>query len=519
MVRNEIKKVIEQATGKEAKVEHPIEAVFGDYSTNVAMKQGLNPQELADKLKDNPLFDKVESKGGFVNFFISKEYLQKQVKEILSKKEKYGQPDPPSLKLRRARKVQVEFISANPTGPLTLGNGRGGFCGDVLANVLKKAGYKVEREYYVNDRGEQIKKLGHSVIGDDEAVYKGEYITELRKSIKGDDAEKVGEKAAKHILNEMIKPTVKRMGIKYDVWFSEKDLYKKKQVEKALDELKKQKLAYEEEGALWFKSTEFGDDKDRVLIKSTGEETYLASDVAYLKNKKDRGFDKIIYFWGADHHGYVERLKAAAQAIGYNKDDIQIILMQLVRLLKDGKEVKMSKRAGTYVTLDELLDEVSVDVARYFFLSRGSNTHLNFDLNLAKEQSEKNPVYYVQYAYARISSILNKSKKQNVSFSNDRSKMKQNLNLLKHASELKLIKQLIRFNEIVEDTAKDYQLQRLPQYATELAASFHKFYTECRVIDEKNKELTRERLALVEATRIVLKNTLNLMGIQAPEKM
>jgi len=512
MLRNEIKKAIKEVTDKTAKVEHPLEAVFGDYSTNVAMKEQLNPIDVAEKLKSNPLFEKVEVKSGFINFFISKDYLKKQVKDILEQKDKYGQPASALMELRSGKKVQVEFISANPTGPLTLGNGRGGFCGDVLVNVLKKVGYKVEREYYINDRGNQINKLGHSVIGDDEAVYKGEYIAELREKIKGDDAEKVGEKAAKHILDKMIKPTIKKMGIKYDVWFSEKSLYKKKQVEKTLNELKKQKLAYTADDALWFRSTEFGDDKDRVLVKSTGEETYLASDVAYLKNKKDRGFDKIVYYWGADHHGYVGRLKAGSQALGFSKDDFEIILMQLVKLFQDGKEVKMSKRAGTYVTLDELFEEVGVDVARYFFLSRANNTHLNFDLNLAKEQSQKNPVYYVQYAHARISGILKKSKKQTTSFRCDR-------NHLNHPSELKLIKQLIRFPEIIEDTAKDYQLQRLPHYATELATYFHKFYTECRVIDEENKDLTQARLALVEATRIVLKNTLNLMGIQAPDKM
>ncbi|NQU82792.1 MAG: arginine--tRNA ligase, partial [Parcubacteria group bacterium] len=256
MLRNEIQAIIKEVTGKDAKVEHPIEAVFGDYSTNVAMKENLNPNEVAEKLKQNPLFEKVEVKGGFINFFVSKEYLQKQVKDVLTQKDKFGDLD------IGKEKIQVEFISANPTGPLTLGNGRGGFCGDVLANVLAKVGYEVEREYYINDRGGQITKLGHSVIGDDEAVYKGEYIAELAKKIKGKDAEKVGEKSAQYILEKMIKPTVKQMGIKYDNWFSEKDLYKKKQVEKALDELKKQELSYKKEDALWFSSTKFGDDKD-----------------------------------------------------------------------------------------------------------------------------------------------------------------------------------------------------------------------------------------------------------------
>ena len=256
----------------------------------------------------------------------------------------------------------MEFISANPTGPLTLGNGRGGFGGDVLANVLEKAGYKVSREYYINDTGNQIKALGHSVIGDAEAVYKGEYIDELRKEVKGKDPEKVGEKAAKIILEKMIKPSVKKMGIKFDKWFSETTLYKNKEVDEAIDELKKKGFTYESEGALWFKSKDLGDDKDRVLVRADGIKTYFASDIAYLKNKFERGFEKLIIFLGADHYGYVARLKAACQALGFKKDDIDAIVLQLVRLFENGKEVRMSKRTGIYVTIDELIDEVGLDV-------------------------------------------------------------------------------------------------------------------------------------------------------------
>jgi arginyl-tRNA synthetase len=403
----------------------------------------------------------------------------------------------------------VEFISANPTGPLTLGNGRGGFCGDVLANILIKAGYKTKREYYINNTGEQIKKLGHSVIGDKEAVYQGEYINALRKEISGQDPEKVGEKAAAVILKRMIEPAVKKMRLEFDVWFSEKKL--NKETGKALEFLKKSGLTYEAEGALWFKSTQFGDDKDRVLVKAGGERTYLASDIAYLKNKFGRKFQKLIFFWGADHHGYIGRIKAAAEALGYKKEQIEIIICQLVRLMKDGQEVKMSKRSGIYVTIDELIDEVGLDVARFFFLSRAADSHLNFDLALAKDQSEKNPVYYIQYAYARICSILAKSGIKNPNSKND-------LGLLCHPSELRLIKQLIRFPEIVEDTAKDYQIQRLPQYALDLATVFHQFYRDCQVLSD-NLHLARARLSLASATRIVLKNTLSLMGISAPEKM
>jgi len=512
MIRQEIIKLVQKATGEsqeKIQVAYPEGQGFGDYTTNIALRLKKPATEIAGKLKSD-LFEKVEVAGpGFINFFLSKEYLQEQVGTILKEKEKFGQ-----LKIGQGRKINVEFISANPTGPLTLGNGRGGFWGDVLANVLNKAGYQAEREYYINDTGEQIKKLGHSVLKDAEAVYQGRYIEELRKKIKGNDPEKIGQSAAKIILQEMIKPTIKKMKIKFDVWFSEKTLYQKKEVSRALNILKKKKLSYESEGALWFKSTQFGDDKDRVLIKDDGEKTYLASDAAYLKNKFARGFQKLIFFWGADHYGYVARIKAAAEALGYNKEQINIIVMQLVRLIREGQEVRMAKRTGTYVTLDELIDEVGLDVTRFFFLARGADTHLNFDLALAKKQSEDNPVYYIQYAYARICSILRKSKMIEV-------RPQSNLidyKLLCHPAELKLIKQLIRLPEIIEDITKDYQVQRLPQYATDLATAFHQFYRDCQVLSE-NIHLAQARLSLVSATQIVLKNTLSLMGISAPEKM
>ncbi|MFH1780712.1 MAG: arginine--tRNA ligase [Candidatus Nealsonbacteria bacterium] len=507
MIRQEIVKLIQKATGEspeKIQVTYPERGGFGDYTTNIALRLKKPAKEIVESLKSD-LFEKIEVAGpGFINFFLSKEYLQKQIKAILKEKDKFGQ-----LKIGKGKKVNVEFISANPTGPLTLGNGRGGFCGDVLTNVLNKAGYLAKREYYVNDIGEQIKKLGHSVLNDAEAVYQGNYIEELRKKIKGSDPEKVGDNAAKTILQEMIKPTVAKMKIKFDVWFSEKTLYKNKNAVESLNVLKKQNLSYESEGALWFKSTQFGDDKDRVLIKADGEKTYLASDIAYLENKFTRGFKKLIFFWGADHYGYVARIKAAAEALGYKKEQIDIVVMQLVRLIREGKEVRMSKRTGTYVTLDELIDEVGLDVARFFFLTRSADTHLNFDLALAKTQSDKNPVYYIQYAHARICSILAKAKIRKVS---------PRTNLLKHPTELKLIRQLMRLPEIVEDTAQDFQIQRLPQYAVDLATAFHQFYRDCHVITEDEK-LTQARLALVSATKIVLKNTLSLMGISVPEKM
>jgi len=534
MIREEIRKlireVIEELQKKGDFPEFEIPKILveagnhGDYSSNVAFQLAKivkkNPEDIAKNLEfrtqnsELGMFEKVEAMGGFVNFFISKEYLQKQVGKILEEKEKFG-----SLKVGEKIKVNVEFISANPTGPLTLGNGRGGFCGDVLANVLERAGYKTTREYYINNTGEQIKKLGHSIIGDSEVVYKGDYIKELRKEIKINNPEKAGAKGAELVLKKMIKPTVKRMGIKFDVWFSEKKL--EKEIGKTIKFLEDKGLAYEKEDALWFASTKFGDDKDRVLIKAGGEKTYFASDIAYLRNKFNRGFEKLIFFLGADHYGYVARMKAVAEALGHKREQTDFVVMQLVRLIENGKEVKMSKRAGAYVTMDELIDEVGLDAARFFFLARSSDTHLDFDLNLAKDKSNKNPVCYIQYAYARICAIQRKCEKSQIPMTNAQSNPKSripNLKLLNNNSELNLIKQLIKFPEVIEDTTKDYQVQRIPQYAFSLADAFHKFYENCPVIS-KDKNLTKARLALVCAAKIVLKNILDLMGISSPEKM
>ncbi len=533
MIREEIKKLVEKvvkdlykkparnasgiadAGGEvEVSIEQPENKDFGDYSTNIAMILKKNPQEIANIIK-SPILEKVEAKNGFINFFLSKKYLQKQVEKILKEKEKFGQ-----LRIGKSQKVNVEFISANPTGPMTLGNGRGGFCGDVLTNILIKAGYIVKREYYINDIGEQIKKLGHSILDDSEAVYKGSYIKDLSKRAKSGDEEKNGVDDAKIILEEMIKPSIKMMGIKFDNWFSEKSLHKKDEIKKILKRLKGNNLSYEKEGALWFQSTKFGDDKDRVLIKADGEKTYFLSDIAYLKNKFNRGFQKLIFFWGADHHGYVNRIKAAAGALGYKKEQIDIIIMQLVSVMWSGKRLRMSKREGVYRTIEELIEGLGLNVVRFFFLTRSPTSHLIFNLDLAKEQSEKNPVYYVQYAHARICSILRKYEAGSTKKRRRKSSGLQTsgFGLLRHPSELSLIKQLIRLPEIIEDTAKDYQVQRLPQYTIDLATVFHQFYRDCHVITE-DKNLEEARLRLVLATKIVLKNTLDLMGISAPERM
>jgi len=511
----------------EIKIEHPEEKTHGDYSTNVAMQIvkdiKTKPIEIAKllnsklKAKKSKFFEKIEVVNpGFINFFLSKGYLQVQISKILKEKEKYGQ-----LKIGKNKKVQVEFISANPTGPLTVGNARGGPVGDVLGNILKKAGFIVEKAYYINDYGMQILTLGHSVLKDEKAKYKGDYINYLNKIIKEEDPYKAGEMAAKIIVKEMIKKSAEKMGIKYDEWASESSFYASGEVDKVLKFLKKKNLLYEKEGAFWFKSVKFGDKRDRVVIKKDGWKTYLAGDIAYHRYKfEKKKFDKVINIWGADHYGDVPGLQAAVEALGH-KGKLDIILLQFVTLLKKGEKLKMSKRAGIYVAMDELIDEIGNDVVRFFFLQRAASTHLDFDLSLAKDKSEKNPVYYVQYAYARICSILRKAinnKQQATRINTSKSPVSRCLSLLTHPAELDLIKQLIRFPEIIEDAARDYQIQRLPQYAIDLATIFHKFYQNCKVLTE-DKNIREARINLISATKIVLGSILNLIGVSAPEKM
>ncbi len=492
---------------------------FGDYTSNVAMvlakKIGKNPLAIAEEIKknihqddDNQIFEKIEvAAPGYVNFYLSKKYLQNVIREINGQKENFG-----NSQIGRGSKVNNEFISANPTGPLHLGNGRGGFYGDALANVLRKAGFAVTNEYYVNDAGGQVEKLGHSVLKDAEAVYAGEYIDQLNaKYGKMTDVKEVGQLAAAEILENIIKKTAKeKMQVVFDGWVSEKKLYDDGFVDNAINILKEKNLTYEAEGALWLKTTEFGDDKDRVLVKADGEKTYFASDCGYILNKIERGFDRIIESWGADHHGYIARFAAAAKALGFS-GELRFIIVQLVRLVKDGKETKMSKRAGNVVYLDDLIEEIGHDVTRFFFLMYSPDTHMNFDLGLAKERSQKNPVFYVQYAHARICSILSKA--------GDANPESEGLSMLVDEKELSLLKELNKFPELVEEISKSYEVHKLPHYALKLADKFHSFYDACRVIDEENPALSGARLKLVNAVKIVLSETLRLIGVSAPDKM
>jgi len=533
-------------------VEVPGNKEHGDYTTNIAFAltkilpaRGEIAEYLINKLKKQKIkdFSKIETKNGFINFFLSPECLHRQIKEILKQKNKYGFSGE-----GKAKKVQVEFISANPTGPLTIGNGRGGFYGDVLANILESQGCEVIREYYINDRGGQILSLGRSIklaqgspmpmirrteefadlpagasaqaggegkipgisaVGD-ENLYKGDYINDLAKQVnKNLSVEEAGQKAAELILNTYIKPVIKRLEIKFDNWFSEKSLYRNGIYKKVMEDLMRKDLIYEKDEATWIKTLKLGDSKDRVLVKSNGDETYFMSDILYHLNKFEiRKFDKVINIWGADHHGDVPRLFGVLKVLGINLERLKILLYQFVRLVSGGKEFKFSKRAGTFITLKELVDEVGLDAARFFFLMYSPNTHMDFDMELAKQRSEKNPVYYIQYAHARISSILRKAKAAGG----------KNLELLKEKEELNLIKKLAEFPELLEEVSRNYEVHRLPHYTLELAREFHNFYEKYRVITE-DKNLTSARLGLVTATKIVLANALNLMGIKAPEKM
>ena len=524
-------------------VDYPKSEQFGDYTSNIAMvlakKLGKSPMEIAGQIvtllhcyivsdagchpelvsgssfvdDDKKIFEKIEiAQPGYINFFLSKKCLQDVALKINTEKENFG-----NSQMGNGFTINNEFISANPTGPLHLGNGRGGFYGDSLTRILRKAGFGVTNEFYVNDAGGQVLKLGHSVLKDEESVYAGEYIDELNKKYgELTDIREIGEKAASDILENIIKKTVsEKMHITYDVWSSEKQIKKDGYIDRAINTLREKGLTYELDGATWIKTTEYGDDKDRVLTKSDGTNAYIAGDCGYVLHKIERGYDRLIMSLGADHHGYVARLKAVAKALGFS-GDYRITLSQLVRLVKDGKEARMSKRAGNVVYIDDLVAEIGHDVTRFFFLMYSPDTHMNFDLGLAKEQSQKNPVFYVQYAHARICSILAKYESQT---SNVKSPNVANLSLLVHEKELNLIKELNRFPELVEEIANSYEVHKLPHYAMRLADKFHSFYDACRVIDENDIDSTKARLFLVNAARIVLSETLRLIGVDAPEKM
>jgi arginyl-tRNA synthetase len=487
----------------------------------LARTVGKSPMEIAQQMVtllneyivENPNIEKIEiAAPGYINFFLSQAYFHGVVRDILEQGATFG-----DVALGAGIQVNNEFISANPTGPLHLGNGRGGFFGDSLTRVLRKAGYAVTSEYYVNDAGEQVMKLGHSVLKDTEAVYGGEYIDVLAEKFGREatsDVRTVGRQSAAYVLQEYIQKTIQeKMQIVFDVWMSEADLYGQGYVERAIEVLKTRELTFEQDGALWFRSTSFGDDKDRVLVKQDGSKTYFASDCGYILSKMERGFTLCIETWGADHHGYINRFKAAAQALGLEQTP-RFVIVQLVRVVKDGQEVRMSKRAGNVIAVDDLIDRVGHDVARFFFLMYSPDTHMNFDLGLAEERSQKNPVYYVQYAHARIASLLQKATEEGVVLDEAVS-----LDVLTHEKEISLIRELSRFPMLIESIARDFSVHLLPHYAISLADTLHAFYDACRVIDAEDIERTQARLALVRSAQRVLAETLRLIGVSAPDRM
>ncbi|MFA7209497.1 MAG: arginine--tRNA ligase [Parcubacteria group bacterium] len=504
-------------------VEYPKDEKFGDYATNAALvlakKVGKSPMEIAENLKSqiaslkSGAFGRIEvAPPGYINFYLSEKFLQDKVLEIQKRGEDFGKSA-----IGKGIKINNEFISANPTGPLHLGNARGGFQGDSISKILKKAGFEVTNEYYINDAGEQVMKLGHSVLKDSEAAYAGDYIDKLNKKFGSEsDLRLIGEKSTKIIIDEIIKKTIEeKMKINFDIWMSEKSLYDDGYVDKVIARLKDKGITYEQEDALWLRTTDFGDDKDRVLVKGDGQKTYFASDCGYILNKIERGFDRFIETWGADHHGYINRFQAAAEALGFQRNNLKFIIVQLVRLVKNGKEVRMSKRAGNVVYIDELIEKVGHDVTRFFFLMYSPDTHMNFDLGLAEERSQKNPVFYVQYAHARICSILRKAEDAGMGYGAD----SNDLSLLTDEKELGLVRELNKFPELVEELAQSYEVHKLPYYAIKLADKFHSFYNGCKVIDEENPALTKARISLITAVRIVLAETLDLIGVSAPSKM
>jgi arginyl-tRNA synthetase len=514
----------------------------GDLSTNIAMQLSrelkLKPLDIAHFIVDNlnikdSIIGEVEIvRPGFINFCLKENWLYQIIDEIREKGEDYGK-----INLGKGKKIQVEFVSVNPTGPLHVGHGKCAAVGDALSNILKAAGYKVEKEYYINDQGRQIDLLGQSVqvrynnlLGEEEEFppdgYKGKYIIDLAKDIidkfqdkyKGrDDQESrefFKEFTLKNIL-EGIKEDLKDFGVEFDEWFSESSLYKQNKLQEVIELLQQKGFLYKEKGALWLKTTVFGDEKDRVVIRENSIPTYFASDIAYHQDKYQRGFEKIIDIWGADHHGYIQRMKAAVQALGYPEDSLGVLIVQFVTLIRDGKEVGMSTRGGEFITLKDLIKEVGKDVARYFFLMRSHDSHTEFDLDVAKSQSMENPVYYIQYAYARICSIIKKAEQAGVKM--DKSKVSK-LQLLDKEEEFELIKKLSSLKEVIKKSALTWKPHFLTTYLYDLASSFHKYYTVHRIITE-DEELTRARLILIDCTRIVLFNSLKILGVSVPESM
>ena len=551
-IENYIRRKIDEAVGKagfkaESLPEYQItsskQSGHGDLSTNIALilasQIKKNPREIAlstvKKMELNADFvQKVDVAGpGFINFTLSLSYLQNALQNILNQGDAYGRADWGGRK-----KTQVEFVSANPTGPLTIGHGRQAVLGDTIARLMEATGHDVMREYYFNDAGRQMRVLGESVrlryrelLGEivefPEDYYQGQYIRDIaqkavdEKSDALKDSDDIGyfQDLAEDAIFEDIKGTLSRLGIVFDVYYNEKSLYESGKIDAVIQELRKKNLAYDKDGAVWFRTTDLGYDQDRVIVKSTGEPTYRLPDIAYHKDKMDRGFEFVVDIFGADHVATYPDVLAGMEALGYDKSKVTVLIHQFVTLMEGKEKVKMSTRKANFVTLDELIDEVGEDVTRYFFINRSMTSHLNFDLTLAKTQSEENPVYYVQYAHARICSIIRHAQKEGLD-----PKAEADLSLLKAQEEIDLIKVLLDYPGIVSSAARDFEPHRLPAYLEEVATVYHRFQhagkrnDSLRVVT-KDIPLTLARLALCRAARLVLANGLSLLGISKPEKM
>ena len=518
-------------------LEVPPKKEFGDFATNFAMQSAkifhANPRKIAEEIKKRIDLDQVEkieiAGAGFMNFYLKPTIIYDHFKEIFKAGDQYGQ-----LPNKGNETIQVEYVSANPTGLLHVGHGRGAAAGSAIVNIMRAAGYNVSAEYYINDAGNQMNNLTKSVnarylehfnqpVEFPEDGYHGADIIDTVDRIievHGDKFLNLPEDERMKILGDLayadklaeLKKDLANFKVKFDSWFSERTLHPDK-VNEAIKILRDKGAIYEQDGALWLKSTDYGDDKDRVVVRENGEPTYLAADIAYHKDKYDRGFGELINIWGADHHGYVCRVKAAMSALNYDADKLKILFLQMVALYRGGELVKMSKRSGNSITLRELMEEVGTDAARFFFLMRSMESQLDFDLDLAKKKSSDNPVYYVQYAHARICSIFRQTAEMNIKMEEE-----PNFNLLIHSSEIDLINKIADYEEEIEKAAKDYAPQKITRYAHDLAALFHAFYRDCRIIGVENK-IASARLALIKVTAHVIKHSLNLLGVSAPESM
>ncbi len=523
-------------------LEIPNNPAHGDYAANLSLRLAkqlrMPPMKIADIIVEHldaadPFFNRVvTAPPGFINFYLKEKAVAAVVKQVLSKGALYGSSD-----VGKSKKVNVEFVSSNPTGPLTIGHGRQATIGDVLSNALSFCGYDVTREYYYNDAGNQMNMLARSVHAryqqlfdssypfPDES-YKGDYIRDVAGLVReqegdkfaGRDDEETLEFFRRFAVREMIAlidRDLRNYGVGFDVWARESSLYAEGKVERAIKLLREHGYIYEQEGAVWFRSSALGDEKDRVVVRSNGDMTYFAGDIAYHMDKHERGFERAINIWGADHHGYVARVKAAVRALGYPEDFLECLVHQMVSFVREGREIKMSTREGQFVTLDELVREVGLAVARFFFVMRSADSHLVFDLDLAKKESNENPVYYIQYAHARISSIMKHAREQNVDL--DRL-ADADLSLLTEPEEIDLMKYLARFPSVVEAAAERREVHRIPNFIIDVVGLFHAYYNKHRVVTD-DKPLTLARLALVEAVRQVVRNALHLLGIEAPERM